>query len=213
MGVPLVYRKGTDPSITYSWTDIASGSGYQTFYLLKNNEGYALSDTKIYSDQILLNQAFTSETWAKDFDQAFTIPLNTNRTINGDVVAVIASTVELGSGYVRSLYYVVNVIKVAGTTETTLGTMSGATMTSGATLDHANTFNIKIPIVNQTIKEGEKLGIRLQAYGQSVIQTPRKFYLGLDPMGRTSTNDGAGGTESQLTMTTSSVNFPFRIDT
>jgi len=213
MGVPIVYRKGTDPTISYSWTDLAGGTGYQTFYLSKDQTGYILTSSIISSDDPATSSGeLTDGTFVKMFDQTFTSTLNTARVVNGTFIATIAGMNYVGFAGTTDTYFIVKFIKIVGSTETTIGTGTSTTgtFTNTDTAAHNQLFCVSIPVSNVSFKVGDKIGIRLEQWSKKTGgSTPSNAVVGHDPSNRVS----ATAVEANLLKTISTINIPFRIDT
>jgi hypothetical protein len=209
MVLPNKYQVTPNPAIaSYQWTDLISGAGYVSFYLCKNQTGYFLTDKIQFSDVIYFKSAeLTNGTYVKEFDQLFTITLNTPRLINGSVVVNIPCNVNNVSATKGEGYLVVDFVKIVGVTETSLGTATSPTMIRDVgVINHDSYFNLNIEITNQLIKQNEKMGIRLKAYAKKTGgSTGLGFWLGFDPANRVSVID------NYLKETQSIVNIPFKI--
>ena len=213
MAIPAIYRKNlTKAAANYDWIDISNGAGYATFYLCNSQAGYFLTPETLYSELVVWKSAALGIVAdVKIFDDTFTTTLNSPRTVNGTVFADIAGRAPNNpSGKTSSLYFIVKFIKISEGTETILGQATSPTGTWTTGVDNHNQyFLVSIPIVNELIRKGDKVGIRLEAYSWFITGGETCYTLiGLDPRNRTSVISG----ENTLTQTSSTLDIPFRID-
>jgi hypothetical protein len=152
--LPQNFPTPAESSITsYNWTDVASGAGYQRFYGFhtkdSSSEQKQLSTESLDSEnpktQVL---ADTTPAYNKDIDYDYDISFNTPRDIYGNIL--INATLEVnavgGGGNRSSAYTVITAYKVVGGVETSLGTVTSATMTTGGSTVTAFRLSQKIAV-------------------------------------------------------------------
>lgn len=235
MALPNFFQDRTEQRIaSYSFEDIATGTGYSTFYgLITISAGVVstmLTPNLIYSDNVFLSSGRIALSDAQNvivqtynFDTQFNLP----RTMKGDIFATIPWAARGGAGATQtdSVRNIVNIYKVEGTTETFI--ISGASRkrqynpTNAPSIMHTFIDSVKIPLPNgYHFKRGDKLRINLQqiAFSDNSSNGIRDLFYGADPQGRlTSSKDIDNVTTptfSSTTFDTSAMAFdvPFRID-
>ena len=190
MVLPEPFTTASPSLVNYDFTDIANGTGYETYYLIvaEDNTGktYHLTPHKDYSAAAILS--VISSTEDHDYDLSpFTIP----RTINGDVTVSLAA-----HGGAATYTAVVEIYRYDGTTETKLGdTVTFAKLMTGA----GDMWYFRIPIANEIIPAGQQLRARV-SYG---IAGATAGGLGVDPAGRTN---------ASFITTTSKISVPYKLD-
>lgn len=200
-------RSSEGAVVSYNWTDLASGSGYQTYYLAKDQTGYILTSHVAYSDVILTKVVMGATGLTKHFDQVFSATLNTPRVVNGNVIVEIAAqTIEDD----MTLYFIGKFVRIRGGSETVIANATGTTMTgtAGAGVnDHNSRFMISIPVTNAVFAKGDKIGVRLEGWTTSPFAAANYYILvGHDPRSRTDS------VETTLSITNSILNIPFKVD-
>jgi hypothetical protein len=206
-------RSSEGQIISYDWVDISSGSGYQTFYLCKDQTNYNLTTQTIYSDEICFLSGEPPQALTKIFDQVFTITMNSGRIINGNVLVNPCAHVKSGGSVVVSLYFVCKLVKIFGGVETTIAEATSSTMSNTladiGSLTPAQVLLCSIPVTNYKINAGEKLGLRLEGWtNKNSGSTGFNVVIGYDPKNRTS----AGSEKGRLVTTNSQINIPFKLD-
>lgn len=200
MAVPVRYRKFQEKAIaSYSFTDLASGTGYVVYYGAQAPSGSTfLSEQAINSDRVTLdsgaaaavaaNEAAATPKINKNFDVTFNIP----RTVKGTVF------VEIPHGWYDSgnqtTYQKVfcQIQKYDGTTATTLVALSGAQwLASGQTAaaeqrDTNSSLSGEIPLTN--FKKGESLRLNIYDNTWEAGGNNHRIYIGADPQGRLRTD-------------------------
>lgn len=187
---PNKFKSASPVLVNYDFVDIASGTGYEDFYLIKSEDStganYHLTQRVSYSSDVCLTQ---SPAGTKDIDFDLT-PFNFPRTINGDVLISIPIYTTVTYSLTCYLY------KYDGSTETELGNVgTGSIVGTGANMKY-----FVLPIDNVLIPAGEVLRLRvvLTMFSNGTI------HMGIDPAARTDGN---------LTITTQSkISIPFKLD-
>ena len=193
MPLPTVYRKSAEPSIaSYSYTDIAEGTGVQQFYLCSSEivgtvNDYHLVENVIYSDALTL--AFNDGV-SQDFDlTAFNMP----KVIKGTGILQIAHR-QAGAG--GTAWGSVVLKKYSGTTETTIVGVISPTITAAV----EGVWNMPITIPQTHFKRGDILRLTISGANTDTGM----LTIGFDPQNRAS----AG----VMTITQSSIFIPFKLD-
>lgn len=226
--LPINFRNSGEGAIaTYTYTDIAAGTGVQTFYAATAPSGTNfLTDKQIYSDIVFLSREcplFTLQTTEGgasalvdyDFDVTFNLP----RSIKGDCFVEIPegirkTAVGASNTFQRMHAYI---RKWNGSTETNLVSMSGSIWDSGsgsATKTNLTVLNGNIPLTH--FKKGETLRLTIQDRTWNVGQDYALLFFGVDPQGRL-TSDNSKVSGGALTFATGDPTalrlfIPFRID-
>lgn len=191
MAIPRIYTKTTAPVASYSYTEIASGTGIKLFYGMATYEGgansYILSENEEYSDLVVVNIGSATSI---DFDLTqFNIPKRMDGT------AYISWAAELqtaGAGTVVQF----QLKKWDGTSETNLtAQVSTKAVTAGGTISIAT-----LPLTTlANFAEGDVLRLNVEC-----STAAGGINLGIDPKERSDTN--------LTTKTSLKVYVPFKLD-
>ena len=234
MALPNFFQDRTEQRIaSYNFEDIATGTGYETFYgaitISAGQVSTILTPNLIYSDNVFLSSGRIALSTATNvivqeynFDTLFNLP----RTLKGDVFATIPWAARGGAGAraTDSVRNIVNIYKVEGDTETFI--ISGAgrqRQYSPSSPSIMFTFidNVKIPVANgYHFKKGDRLrfNVEMLAFSDNASNGIRDLFYGADPQGRlTSSKDIDNVTTptfSSTTFDTSAMAYdvPFRTD-
>ena len=204
---------------SYDWTDIASRTGKEVYYIATGLNGattnYNLTNFKVFSHSIKLSQAYNSAGTAfeldieKDFDLEFGQP----RNIKGDFFGnLMISTADTGGSYGTSVKTTTKLRKWDGTTETEILSIDAEGGGAGAGATVSTIFGISGTFPLTHFKAGETLRITIMIYTKSTSGTASttdgNIYLGSDPNNRTDAlfaTTGHNRTDTQFVI-------PFRID-
>ena len=212
MTLPQKFRKSADILANYDFTDIASGTGYTTFYgmavVVNTTDNFILSPNPLESrhpNQAIGENGFASALADLDFDISFNNP----RRIKGDFLTTVTYGAKNSSG-TTSVYLKIKIVHYDGSTETIIGTQQ-QTETHNHT-GGANRTGIRSTLtfdVDKHFKKGETLRVSVELWGNGGSGSSCEFY-----------HDGANRatniTEDVLTNANASSNFkvnvPFRVD-
>ena len=226
--IPENFRRNPPILANYDAVDIASGTGYVTFYggrmgingtIAGGNTSdlYVLSPEQFYSDTFVSNgAAFTGTAFLKNIDLDFDIMFNLPRTLKGQMIV----NLTMGRQHTQTtlkidMYPIIYVRKWDGSTETAIANATGnefrpSVDTTGVYLKMAC---IPITIPTTHFKRGDFLRVTIELWGKTdSASLTGVLLLGNDPMGRL-TQDGLSvftfpaGYTSLL-----SVHAPFRMD-
>jgi hypothetical protein len=208
MAFPTSLPAAQTPTPLYSYEDVAGGIGYLVYYAATTYNGskqYVLTNEAVYSDNIYEYGTTTSGTDVLVFNQNFDATFNLPRTAKGTVLISIpvAFSVSSGSHNIEATF---TLIKVSGSTSTTLGTAStNLYQTTGTGISG----NQRVLTTNMTIdrthfKKGDTLRLQTQVYTTWNGVGGSIWFFGHDPVGRT--GDGlyvpfdSVGTTSKLSL-------------
>ncbi len=200
MGIPPVYRKTPERAIvSFDFKDLASGSGFEEFFLAKNNDDSGTTDvlttTPIWSSLVETNFGEGAEVTTNFDSTVFNLP----RTIRGTAILNLG-IVSSSSGNQETIK--VQLFKWDGSTETAL--TAELTLTP---LTFIGVAAFSLPLTDSTgslIKTGEQIRLKIII---SAIQAAEFIALGHDPRDRDS--DVISGA---ATITSSRIFIPFKID-
>ena len=221
MVVKPTYRRQGNPSITsYSYTDIADGTGIQVFYGYGHKETttqqYGLSTEQIYSyaAQTYVDDRGTSEVKLLDLD--FDVVFNTPKNLYGKARIVIPHAVghPTTANKTSETYCIAKLRKWDGTTETEIAqatTKTFANQVNFAIKHIIDTVHIDINTITH-FKKGETMRLTIEVWAKGQSANGTRVYLHHDGKNRldsTSIEQDEGGTPilSQL-----SAAIPFKID-
>jgi hypothetical protein len=178
---------------TFSFSDIASGTGYETYYLIESEDSggkdYHLTEQSDYSNSVKISQTGVG---SKDLDYDLT-PFTIPRTVDGDVLVSIPVH---GTGGTTGGTWTVELYDWDGSSETLLGTG----VVFNPTLSTAVMLYMVMPIDNKLIPVGHSLRCRVLM----AMTAGTTIQYGIDPANRT---------DATLTITTTSkIQVPFKLD-
>jgi len=193
--LPGGFRKSSEIIASFDYFDYVTGRGFRSIYLAQSRDSggvsyFATTDSSIASDPnatTTTNNRFIDDTSGlKSFDITFNVPAR----VGGD--AFINYTMQLTAASVDAhATFEIFLVNSAGT-ETSIGSVTGATTSSpgggGVTLR----LNAKITLTETSIAIGEKLRIKARTFRDAGGGTVRLF---IDPAAIVSaTESPAGGT-------------------
>ena len=190
MVMPQPFTTTPPQLINYDYSDIASGTGYETYYLIESEDSsgkdYHLVSQRDYSNSVAMVVTLSS-TEDHDFDlTAFAIPM----TIGGTALLSVPMS---GNG---DLAIHATIYKWNGTSEVAVSSEISSLHKTGVKM-----FFIEIPIPNTHFSAGETLRLRMRVDNSDGFNNAR---YGIDPADRTDAN---------LTITTTSkIYIPYKLD-
>lgn len=165
MGVPVVYRKTTEGSITtYDFVDAVEGLGYSKFYGIYQASGSAILNRNSAPSQTpsyAWSDATTTLTKQHevDWDLAFAVPaIVGNGTLIVSCYLDAANHNQEATGRMDVLLYKVD----ASAVETLLAQASGSTISWSANTNGSHSAATKVTLPISKIKAGEKLRVTTQ---------------------------------------------------
>jgi len=192
MPTPIVYRKASQALATYSFADLASGTGYIQFYAGQGTDENLLSNFVYFSNELISQGAPTaSESFVKSIDIDFDVVLNQTITLLGKAIINVSARSVGDNPAAASTYVVARIRKdvQAGGSEVELFTNTGDTMSSGVGATQYETQAIEIDISTPTtIKKGAVLRLTIEGWcsrvGGDAGDTQNSIAIAHDPMGR-----------------------------
>src|SRR3990167_504132 len=218
MGVPVVYRRSGESSVTsFDFYDIAEGTGIKTFYGATTDNPVsdlsgALLTSAVYSSGINPTNNPTgwetrnnqTASWTSIISKTFKTTFNMPKLIKGTLYANVPTRIVTPNGTDSSNHYIdVTIYK----NDTSVATASGANMyflSGTSTIDnYMSLVPVTLPLTS--FKKGDILKAKIQLFskgdGTSII-----LAMGHDPMGRVPSSIYSNGTSKLI------VNVPFVID-
>lgn len=194
---------------SYSYTDIRSGTGFQTYYAAvtidSTGQDEILTARTIYSDEkkttftIPIDGAGAVFAKQKDYNfdlSTFNLPLD----IKGTADINVSWTLETGGG--GEGYFIFKFRKWDGTTETEIGSVQTETITIGDAIEKTSLVSVVLPLTN--FQSGETLRLTAEIWTRNLHNTiTTDFTFCHDPKDRTVSSFDT----SQLI-----VNVPFKLD-
>ena len=180
---------------TFNFTDIASQTGYVTFFGSKGDDGeYIASQVSVASEEIttFIEDQNITTSFVKFFDIDFDITFNLPRDIKGDLIASIPMGISAASATaaVFSFFCVVKAVHYDGNTETVIGTWQSKTTIATIETDivsfRARTHLLKVNIGTlKHFKRDETVRIIVEVwYKRDTASGPAHIMIGHDPLGR-----------------------------
>jgi hypothetical protein len=219
-GLPISFQAPQENAVaSYSYTDIAEGTGVVLFYggthIEDTTEAYSIASNIIESHSLYTEGATVGTSFTKGIDIDFDLsPFNLPETIKG-TLNVVASMGSGGDGGSNSgeWYAIVKLRKWDGTTETDLAQAQSFTfpIPTGANNRTAKTTNFEI---NATagfhFKKGEILRLTFEGWGKRIGADTNKYRIAHDPLNAT---DGTLFTDP-IGATTTRIKYyiPFKLD-
>lgn len=185
--------------LNFDWTDIANGTGYETYYGARGDNGkYIASPIIIPSEEITtdLQNTAVAITYTKYFDLDFDILFNASRNIFGKLLATVPMGIDgrLAVAHTFSFKVIVKAYHVTtGAAETLLAT--GTSKSTSVSIDtgginHAARTHLCIcDITTQKhFKKGEKLRITVEGWYDTTADGPWQadLIIAHDPTDRVS---------------------------
>lgn len=204
MTLPQILPIPQEPAtISYSWTDVASGEGYVTFYGYKDNgSNYGLTNNVIYSDAT----GWEGNNFSQDFDST---EFNHPRYIRGVVIANIPLGVY-NNGGTTSSYPSIDVIHYDGSTETSLGTATASANPISVSSDEDfKYFTLEVDVAGKLFRKGDLLRITVTVTNTTGTGGSWATKLGFDPKDREGDFHSVG---IAIPNTQLAFYVPFRID-
>lgn len=212
MTLPIKYRKDRENIIqTFDHVDIASGTGYEQFYLVDTIDLKILTPLAIWAETGLTTGTSTTDAQAKAFDVDFDVTLNLPRTIKGIALFNLPFMISHDAvgdfdGFLR-----VRVRKVSGGVETEIATNDSNTLTATGATEISNMACVDVDVPSTIYKKGDTIRITVEGWASAdggVGTTTIR--LGHDPMDN-SALDQYFDTPIAIPAT-STVQLPFKID-
>jgi hypothetical protein len=199
-GIPQNFQSVSNVLPTYSFVDIASGTGYVTFYAGATVDLKLLSNFTYYSDTFVYSGNTNSTTYVSLLDHDYDTVLNRPLVLYGKGIVNIPYAYKRGAAGTCVTYAKVTLRKYDGVTETDICTNDSreVTYTSGTLQYDILSVDLNIPLT--TIKKGETLRLTIEVFAHSnnIADTAYAYYAS-DPKGRTTGWDTTGAVPSVLT--------------
>ena len=222
MTIPDTYGPPAATITTFDFTDIASGTGIQEFFLgiTNSQDGLSgqriLSDNKFYSDLIteeVENASIdtgTPDVWGKFIDKNYDVTFVRPQNTQGIATVNIAYGSTQNQGSVTAQTNIaVSISKISGGTTTELDNMSGSVLINNVqTEDKFTIAAIPLDLGKTHFKINDILRLNVQYWAQGTSGSTDLFY-GQDPNNRATTDKETRDWGDNPSI--SSVQIPFRI--
>jgi len=209
MPLKIKYPETIQPLIpSFNYSDVEEGTGITTYYLCtaekSTGEQYILTTAQPYSHLVSISGALGTN--ASVSGAFVTGPLNRPRIIKGTGVFNMTWRVTNGSGSNNNFPFV-QLLKYDGSTDTLIGEVSGAIISSASGTMRTTMLQIS-GISNTLIKAGEQIKVICGIVGADAGSTPKGF-IACDPQNR----DDDWFTAGNFDTTKGIANIPFKIVT
>ncbi len=214
--LPQVFRKDPPYVITYNWTDIINGLGYQTFYGFTTTDSvstkYSLieSTTNKFSSVIdTAGAATTNAAYTKVLDVDFDLSeFNAPRIINGTAYLRMSYWAEGTSSGVYT-YIIAKIRKWDGTTETEIASVQSEELNN---YDVNKTLSMEIEIPLTHFNKNDQLRLTIEGWAKDAGATASSnIVISHDPQNRAGTYMNPAGDSSGLLTTRIILQMPFKI--
>lgn len=223
VGMPQPFTTASPYIKSYSWVDIADGTGYINFYPFMSSDDYLMTtNSSVCSDSIFTYYSTGSTTYVTAQDLDFDVTFNLAQRVKGNLIFNITHGVNLASGNDGKTAYsriTVTVYHYDGSTETQLGTKTGnafeKTIGTVDSTEYWQTDCLVIALTEKQFEAGDTLRISVLQEAKASSGGTCKAFLALDPAGRTSEiNSTYSGTIAIETdnPATCLAQVPFKID-
>lgn len=192
-GIPQNFQAISNVLANYDFVDIASGTGYITFYVGRTTDLYLLSNITYYSNSMTESGSTSSGTYVLLFDHDYDVVLNRPLDIKGKGIINLPMLFTSGANFTS--YFTLKLRKWDGVTETDICSNDSDTWT-GIITYVMGCIDLDIPLTH--FKIGETLRLTVEGYGKSTAGTNTLKYAH-DPMARTAGWDGTGTVSSKFT--------------
>jgi len=197
--IPALFRKSAEGAVaSYNYTDVDDGTGIVVYYGFNHHsdaaDGYALTKTALYSNDIYTAVTCDKTGYEKEGDYDFDVEFNTPKRIKGK--ARFTYTIGAGStaGNRRTeSYTIVKVRKWDGTTETEIADAQSENVDgTTSTAREYKTLNVEVNISTlQHFKKGDTLRITIELWGKS-SDSNGQIVFAHDPKDRVTDLPGSG---------------------
>lgn len=173
-------------NVTYSYNDIAAGTGIQVFYVAEATDINILSTSAVYSNEIVNDVHIDGLLVAtKKIDADYDVVFSTPRTIKGmSYVSVPVGIRAVTAGKVSGVYIIAKVRKVSGGTESEIANNQSDTYEVTGTKTDGKSLLIDIDIPITTFKAGDSLRLTLELWAINDAATDAYAGIGTDPQDR-----------------------------
>jgi len=197
---------------SYSYSDLAEGTGVTMFYLLATNGDNILSQNQIYSDVIEYStsaHALTTD-FVKNLDVDFDLTaFNAPRTVKGTAYTNFTFHQWKSGTQVVTSKFTIKVRKWDGVTETEIGNATTAEITD---TDGYKLTALAIPLTETNFGIGDVLRVTVEGWDkEAAADSTNVLTFGQDPMNR----DGhyiIPSTDNPVSTTQFKIWIPFKID-
>jgi hypothetical protein len=204
-----IYTKNSEDSVgTYSFTDIATGTGYKVFYGVVLYEGstktYALSPEAIASFRDEVSDASVTHAANTAYDVDLDIVITKPLILKGKAFVNVPLTINVGAGATASTTCTASLYYVRGGSETQIGSTATATVQLndiGANQTEWAMFSARIDVPTTTLKSGDTIRLNVTT---SAPGNDKQVVIRIDP-----TNTGV---TSIIKSEVLSLVVPFKID-
>ena len=204
--LPTQFRRGGETAVaSYSFTDIAEGTGVVHFYGFNQRDNtaisYHLTTDSSFNSYLIETEASSSPTTYSFNANDFNLP----KVIKGSAVVSFHGALDTSAGSSGTLYYTITVQKVSGGVVTDLGSAITNTLSRSTAGISLQRFVVVFSLTQTHFKIGDNLRIKCVLTGSG---TGAKFFTGMDPAGK----EGTKIQPSSTAPTTFDVYIPFKID-
>lgn len=191
MVVPIRYREAPEIQASFTFSEIASGTGFVQFYMATARGDLAniLTEKVIYSDDVLTEGSpnDTGGVLAKFEDFDFDVKVNKTLTMKGNAYV----NVPFGMLYLSGSGTLQAQLKVYirhwdGTTETDLGNAEGDILvkTTTSSVWKASMDLLTITVTEKTFKPGDTIRVTVELWASRNASSGKSYYLAHDPKNR-----------------------------
>jgi hypothetical protein len=172
---------------TYDYADIASGTGYISFYAGVLKSSNCLSNIIFWGNTINTSGTNTTTSYVKVVDVDFDALLNKPLVLRGKAIINVPYSFIAGNGaFAGNGYIVAKIRKWDGSTETEIANNTGTTRTDSAGVlgYYLEGLDITVPLTN--FKKGEYIRLTIEGWAKNDTNgQPSTITICHDPKNRT----------------------------
>lgn len=206
---------------SYDYTDIAAGTGIETFYCGQTSGAYMLSTTPFYSDATLSSHLLVGASYAYTLEASFATILNLPKIIKGDTIVNVpigVQSTDTGKSFLDHVRVTLQKVTDDTPTDIATGLSSKHSFSSLNAGDYGYSMACARLVCPRThLKAGDYLRVYVELYTQNENTGNHYHFIGHDPKNRaTSASNPVGHAAALLTFGTDpsllTAQIPFKID-
>ena len=213
MTLPTEFIQQPKAVSSYEFSDLASGTAYQKFYLTNTISGSVLIDNATYGDRVWTKAQEIGGTGII-LTNTFGVLFKKPQDIKGELVVSIPTARFQGGGSTTTDQLIITAQKLSGGTTTNIMSVSSEILstTTGSVTEFRDTIGLTMPLTHYKIDD--ELKIRVEYKVVTASGNNHTVWFAQDPMNRkTDTKDNATPTARTFVIDTISEAYvPFRID-
>jgi len=190
--VPISFPVPTEAAIaSYSYTDVAEGTGIITFYGAshqeESTEAYFLTQNEVYSNSVNTTIAIAETSFTKVIDHDYDLVFNLPKRIKGKARCniTIAGGDSNSANTSGEVYAIIKIRHYDGSTETEVASGQSETLAFESSANTSKTMCVEIDVSTaRHYKKGETLRITVEIWAKKTAANSTWVGYGHDPKDR-----------------------------